>query len=90
MSKQKCACGKSGFCSKHSKIKMAVMLKEDYKTSFKNQSTVFYSFFKEEKKPQATIVIKMLQRLQKKFYKAYNCIIFYDTTTNQKIHTHKP
>ena len=60
------------------------MLKEEYKGSYPN--TVFYSFFKDEKKPTLSIINKMLERLKIRFNKAYNCIDFYDTTTNKLIH----
>lgn len=61
------------------------MLKDPYKNSFDN--TVFYSFFKEDKKPQTSIVLGMLKRLQSKFKNTYNCILFYDNTvTGQLIH----
>jgi len=86
--KLKCACGNSGYCRRHSKIKMVVMVKEPYINSY--PTTVFYSFFKEDKKPQISIIIKMLDRLSYKFRNAYNCILFYDNLANQEIHRHKP
>lgn len=88
MSKQKCACGKSGFCERHSKVKMFVILKDEYKSSYKNNT--HYSFFKEEKKPAPTIVINMLKRLEPKFKNAYRFIHFYEQQTDQLIHIHKP
>lgn len=86
----KCGCNVAkAYCTQHSKIKMRVMVKDEYKTSYPN--TVFYSFFKQENKPPLTIINNMLQRLEKDFKNAYNVILFYDNQnkSGDPIHIHK-
>lgn len=84
----KCNCvGKKAYCSTHSKVKMVVMLKDEYKNTFKTR--VFYCYLKHNKKPEATIVIGMIDRLEKDFKNAFNCIIFFNNKTDTKIHVHK-
>lgn len=86
MSNKKCPCNKA-YCQTHFKVKMVVMVKDQYKNSFSN--TVFYNFYKENKKTETSLVIIMTKRLEANFKNAYNCIQFYNNN-NQLIHTHHP
>ena len=66
------------------------MIKDAYKKSYPNVP-VFYSFFKQENKPQLTIINNMLTRLEKDFKNVYNVILFYDNQNRGEapIHIHK-
>lgn len=86
----KCGCNHAkAYCSLHSKIKMRIMIKNEYKSSYPN--VVFYSFFKQENKPQLTIIQNMLNRLERDFKNAYNVILFYDNQnkSGEPLHIHK-
>lgn len=86
----RCGCeAAKAYCTHHSKIKMRVMVKDEYKSTYQNMT--FYSFFKEENKPPLTIITKMLKRLESNFKNAYNVILFYDNQNreNPPIHIHK-
>lgn len=86
----KCGCNNAkAYCSQHSKVKMRVMVKDEYKSTYKH--VVFYSFFKQENKPMLTIIQNMLTRIEKDFTNAYNVILFYDNQNRSAapIHMHK-
>jgi hypothetical protein len=83
----RCGCSNAkAYCSMHSKIKMKVMPKRYNRIN----NMTFYSFLKENKKSNKEIVTRMLKRLEYNFTGLYNCIIFYDNTTNQEIFRYKP
>lgn len=83
----KCNCTHAkAYCHIHSKIKMRFMIKDAYKNTHENP--VFYSYFKEEKKPAATIIINMINRLEAKFKNTYNCILFFDNQSDTLLHKH--
>jgi hypothetical protein len=81
---KRCGCpGAKGFCRHHSKVKMVVQIKDQYR---KEAQPTFYSFFKEQHHPIKVIVERMLKRLENRFKNEYNCILFYDIHSNQLVH----
>ena len=81
-------CGNSGaFCTAHSKVKMFVGLKTEYKTHYKY--TTWYSFLKTDKKPMNEIIKTMIKNLEPKYRNAYNSIRFYNNQTGTYLCSYK-
>lgn len=77
----KCPCGKSGSCPNHSQIKMVAYDKGDRKT-------VWYSFFKEDKKHKnKDSLAEIMADRYKGFTKGYGKIVlFYDNINREGEH----
>lgn len=73
------------YCSKHSRVKMVVMLRDAYKKNGQN-SVVYYCYYKHNYKSDFDIIKGMLRRLQPRHHNEYTCILFYDQTYDKLIH----
>lgn len=71
-------------CSQHSRIKMVIMLKDEYKKG--SNSITYYCFISENKLSDYQIIENMKKRLLPRHRNEYNVVQFYNNETKRKIH----
>lgn len=75
---KRCPCGKSGSCPQHSGVKMVAYDRND-------RRTVWYSFFKEDRKyTREQIAKSMTTRLEKRGDAHLSVILFYDNQQKEE------
>lgn len=67
MAKNKCTCGKKWYCQLHSKYRLVVYLKDEFKAAYAGQNTAFHSPVAYDHKNPTLIGSKMKERLEKHF-----------------------
>ncbi len=85
----KCNCGKGNkiTCSKCSKLKMVILLKNGFEHLKTNGfNPVWYNHLSKNNKPDTTLINAMFRRFCESIYfNKTNCLIFYDNQTKEQI-----
>lgn len=79
---------KNGFCKMHSRFKMVIYWKNEFKKNY--DSISFYSFLKNDRKPEQESINVMMKNLEPNFTNQYTNIEIYNRDTNTLVFKHKP